>query len=497
MTDYNGYTTFGQIVCLPDRLVPNIMFKLLLPKLRKREATYALRRLEGKLLDEGFDVTTLRPHEINKIKKIKPKIIGVSTVDPLTKKPHPWTLTNIFGGGESVAEKEFLNLLIKLNRLRKKQDYQIIVGGPGAAEFEKNEKYFDLFDSAVIGAGEGSIELFQKVLNGEKLPRLYHSKNLEIEELSIIHKPARLGHVQLTQGCPRGCQFCAPAELKWISFPKSRILKEINLNLKNGAKSISFITEDILLYGSKDVEVNHKAVIDLIFHINKLKNEYNIDRVNISNVSFPSVIKGKKTCEQITDILGFSNDNPVNVVVGLETGSERLIKKYMEGKPKPYSSDKWYELVKEGTNVLNDNCWYPICNLITGLPDENEEDVIKTIDLVDDLRDNKLFLYVFYFTPLDGSKMENEDFFITANITERRWELFYKCWMHSFKSLKENLNKFINNPLQKFMINKILNEIEKVIKKYKDDVFKMRDTFASVNLKGFNLIKFLARKYLN
>ena len=231
--------------------------------------------------------------------------------------------------------------------------------------------------------------------------------------------------------------------------------------------------------------------------ISQLKKKYNATRVNISNVSFASTVRGKKTCEKITDLLGFSNEYPADVVIGLESGSERLIKKYMDGKAKPYNTDNWCELVKEGVNILNDNYWYPVCNLITGLPDENEEDVIKTLDLIDDLNKNNLFYYIFYFVPLDGSEMENNDFFIIDNLTERRWELFYKCWMHSIKSIKENLNKFIKNPVQKLIIKMSLNEIEKIIKKYQYDAFKMRDTFASANLKGLNLIRSLAYKYLN
>ena len=112
MTDYNGITPLGHITCLPERLVPKLLLHLLLPKIKEGQCTYALRRVEAKLLDEGFDVTILPPQEIKKIKKLKPKIVGISTVDPLTRKPHPWTLSNILGGGESVIQSEFFDLLI-------------------------------------------------------------------------------------------------------------------------------------------------------------------------------------------------------------------------------------------------------------------------------------------------------------------------------------------------------------------------------------------------
>jgi len=497
MTEYNGLTPLGNVACLPDRLVPNFILKLLLPKLQKERATYALRRMEGKLLDEGFNVTILRPQEIKKIKKIKPKIVGVSTVDPLTKKPHPWTLTNIFGGGESVIQREFFDLLTLLNKLRRRQKFTILIGGPGASEFERSEKYFDLFDTAVIGPGEGSIELFQMALNEEPLPKRFYAKSTGLEDLSIIKAPSRNGHVQITQGCPRGCQFCGPALLKWRSFPINRILKEIEINLRNGIKQISLVTEDLFLYGSKDVEVNQKAILNLMASISELKEKYDVSNINISNVSFASVVKGKKVCEKMTDIMGFSDECLVDTIVGLETGSERLIKKYMEGKAKPFSPDSWSELVKEGINIMNDNYWYPICSLITGLPGENEDDIIKTLDLVDDLMQNNLFYYIFYFAPVEGSELEKCDFFFIDDLSERRWELFYRCWMKSIRSIKDNLRMFIHKSILEYMISKILNEIEKDLKNYRQDPFGMSNAYSQVNLKGLNLITFLGKRYLN
>ncbi len=509
MTDYNGIAPLGHIACLPERLVPKLLLNLLLPKIKEGQCTYALRRVEAQLIDEGFDVTILPPQEIKKIKKLKPKIVGISTVDPLTRKPHPWTLTNILGGGESVIQSEFVDLLILLNKIKKKHPFSIIIGGPGASEFETNIKYHDLIDSYVMGPGEGSTELFQMALNNEPLPKKFVAKSLDIEDISIIKGAARMGHVQLTQGCPRGCMFCGPALLKWISFPKKRILEEIETNFKNGIKYLSFITEDFFLYGSKEVEVNHNAIMDLISSITELKKKYNVTNTIISDVSVAATIKGKKTCEKISDIMGCSKEFPIDTIIGFETGSERLIKKYMAGKTKPYNPDDWNELVKTAINILNDNNWYPMCQLITGLPDEREEDVTKTLDLIDDLKDNKLFYYIFYFVPIEGSELEKSEFFNFDNITERRWELFYKCWMETIRSIRDShllylMQSFkedtrrnrIRKKILEYTINKFLIEIERELNNYKTDPFGMRETYSSVSLKGLSLIKFVAQRYL-
>jgi radical SAM superfamily enzyme YgiQ (UPF0313 family) len=496
MTDYNGLALLGHVACFPDRLIPNTVLTQLLPRLRNGEATYALRRVEAKLIDEGYDVTIILPQEIKKLKKLKPKIVGISTVDPLSRKPHPWTLTNLFGGGEAVTQSEFFKLLNKINDYKKKQIFNIFIGGPGASEFAKVKEYDELFDSAIIGSVENATDVFDKALQNEHIPKRTFPISPDFDDLSIIKGPARCGHVQVTQGCPRGCKFCGPTLMKWRSFPISRILKEIEVNLSYGVKQVSLISEDLFLYGSKEVEVNHRALINLFDSILKIK-DYEITRINTSDVSFAAVKKGKKTCEQISDMLGLSKECPMDTIIGLETGSERLMKEHMDGKAKPYSLDKWHELVKEGTNILNDNYWYPVLSLITGLPDENEEDVIKTLDLIDELDQNKLFYYIFYFVPMEGTELGKFDFFYNDDLNDRRWELFYRCWMKSIKSLKTDLDMFVTDRVVKFLLRRILHETEKDLIKYRNDPFIMKDNFASVNLKGIHLFSFLARRFIS
>jgi len=498
MTDYNGISPLGHIGCVPNRLVPNFVIKQFLPELFKGEATYSLRRVESQLLAEGYDVKIINPQELNKIKKLNPKVVGVSTVDPLTKKPHPWTLTNIFGGGESVIQNKFFKLLIKLKKIKRNHPFNIIIGGPGATEFKKSEEYNNLFDTVVIGPGEGAVDLFKQAMKKKKLPKIYNAKDVPWKDIPLIKGPARLGHVQITQGCPRGCQFCVPTLKEWISFPKQRILNEIETNLKGGIKQVSLITEDFFLYRSKEVETNHSAILNLMKSITELMRKHEAYNINFSNLSIASTIKGKKTCKALTDLLNLSEERPTDTIIGLETGSPRLIKKYMKDKAKPYDPDNWRELVIEGINILNDNHWHPLLNLITGLPDENEKDVIQTLELIDDLKENNVFYYVFYFVPLEGCELENQNFFSFDDISERRWELFIKCWSKTIQWLQQNMKKKIDieNRILWYLFIKMLKEVEKELKIYKNDPFGFRDTYAYAKIKGIHLIPFLLKRYV-
>jgi radical SAM superfamily enzyme YgiQ (UPF0313 family) len=153
-------------------------------------------------------------------------------------------------------------------------------------------------------------------------------------------------------------------------------------------------------------------------------------------------------------------------------------------------------LVYNGINILNDNFWYPLCNLITGLPDENENDLIKTLDLIDDIKHFKLYFIIFYFVPLEGSGLEKKSFFKFDDITDRRWELFYKCYLRTISSLREDLYIIFKNRILASLYGRILNEVESDLKRYRNDPFKLRDFYSSISLKGLNLGLFLMKRGL-
>ena len=57
----------------------------------------------------------------------------------------------------------------------------------------------------------------------------------------------------------------------------------------------------------------------------------------------------------------------------------------MPAKAYPFNPKEWPEVVKIAAGIMSDNNLVPACTLITGLPQETEEDVVKTIELIEDL----------------------------------------------------------------------------------------------------------------
>jgi radical SAM superfamily enzyme YgiQ (UPF0313 family) len=103
----------------------------------------------------------------------------------------------------------------------------------------------------------------------------------------------------------------------------------------------------------------------------------------------------------------------------------------MPAKAHPFKADVWPEVVCTGMGLMHDNMLVPATTLIVGSPDETEDDVIKTIDLVDNLKDIRSLIVPLFFVPL--GRLKDEHWFKDAQMTELHRELLIRCMEHGFR----------------------------------------------------------------
>jgi len=87
----------------------------------------------------------------------------------------------------------------------------------------------------------------------------------------------------------------------------------------------------------------------------------------------------------------------------------------MPAKAHPFKADVWPEVVCTGMGLMHDNMLVPATTLIVGSPDETEDDVIKTIDLVDNPKDIRSLIVHLFFVPL--GRLKDEHWFKDAQMT--------------------------------------------------------------------------------
>ncbi len=421
---------------------------------------YGLRKIESLLVDEFGKENVIVTHYDNLEKFIgeKTKVVGISTMDPLGLAYVSTTYNSLIGfGGEALNASEFKKMVNHPSI--KKYRPKIIVGGAGSWQISE-AKLQDELGVDVLFQGEAEsdlIALIKKAMKNEKIPSYFTGQKSIMQRVPIIKNAAAYSMVEITRGCGRGCQFCSPTMRTKYSFPIEHIMKEVEVNIKNGSKSIFTVTEDIFLYKSKPgFKPNRHEIVNLYKTISSYPG---VENILLSHASLAPIIYDKKILEELTPYLiektkwhpGTSKlyKKPfVSVEVGIETGSVRLMQKYMKGKALPYSVDNWPEIVLEGIGHMNDHDWWPLCTIMTGQPDETEKDVRATLDLIDDLRNHnaKMFYTPVLFIPLKEAVLGNQQRTNLNNLSELQWEVLSRCWKNNIDFWTPDM-KWIYGPL--------------------------------------------------
>ncbi len=413
------------------------------PDGENRFASYGLRKVET-LLVHRFgreNVAVCHPDLLDQFVGKKTKLVGITTMDPIGLAYVSTTYNSLIGfGGESLNAAEFKDLLRSESLLKNRP--KILVGGAGVWQIKEAGLQQELgIDALFQGEGEeDAVPVVEKLLNDEPVDLYFSASQPARDRVPLIERAASYGAVEITRGCGRGCAFCSPTNRKKWSFPLEHIMAEVKTNIDGGSKSIFTVTEDMFLYKSfpgfipntQEIVKLYKAIADYP----------GVDHILLSHASLAPVIHDRKLLEELTPILlgksywtkerGYKQTF-ITTEVGIETGSSRLMKKYMKGKALPYPVDNWSDLVCQGIGIMNDNDWWPLCTIMTGQPDETEEDVQATLDLIDRLKaqNAKMFYTPVLFIPLEDALLSDAKRSNLQNLTESQFEIMTKCWRNN------------------------------------------------------------------
>ena len=432
---------------------------------RARCAPYGLRKVESLLLENGFDkseVAVVHPFDLDAFIGPDTKAVGISSMDPTGMGYVSKTYSSLVGGGKPMNAIEFRKLVSQ--RCIRKYKPKVIVGGFGAWQLERQkvaERYG--VDCVIIGEGEQVVpEIFRKAVNGEPIPHVVRvDKSFESENVPMIRHAAIHGCVEISRGCGRNCQFCTPTMQKKRDVPLEKIMKEVKTTVREGSSGITLVTEDIFLYGAKDKRFvpNVEAVLKLIKSVASYPG---VKAIQPAHMSLAPVVHNPEMIKEIAEILIDYNwythgKKPiVTAETGVETGSVRLMRKYMAGKMLPFKPEQWKEIVRQAFGILNDNDWYPLATLIIGLPDEKEEDVVETLELMDDLKDYYAFYVPLFFVPLENCMLMNKRGAELDSLSKARWEFLSRCWEYNSRIW---LNSFLEHRIRSPLMYKLVKQV--------------------------------------
>lgn len=422
---------------------------------RAKYAPYGLRKVEALLLENGFtesEVAVVHPLDLDAFVGPDTKVVGISSMDPTGMGYVSKTYSSIVGGGEPMNAIEFREL-VKNPSIRTYRP-KVIVGGFGSWQLER-KKVADSYgvDCVIIGEGEEAVvEIFRKAVNGESIPRVIRvEKSSESESVPMIRHPAIHGCVEISRGCGRNCQFCTPTMQKKRDVSLNRILKEVETTTREGCSQITLVTEDLFLYGAKNPRFipDKDSVVKLVKSVAAVPG---VKGIQPSHTSLAPVVADPGMVQEVAEVLidrhwyYHGKKRIVTSETGLETGSVRLMKKYMAGKMLPFKPEEWPEIVSQAFGIMNDYDWYPLATLIIGLPEEQEDDVAETLQLMDDLRNYQAFYVPLLFVPLENCLLMNRSGAELDSLSRARWELLTRCWEYNVRIWRDTflMHRFPN-----------------------------------------------------
>lgn len=495
-SDYSHSSALGYFCCMPSRLVPRFfMNRLFAPPLATKGvleahvAPYALRKIEAALAAAGLmDVVVVPPENLERAVGPRTRIVGLTAHDPFGLSPVSTKLTMLFGGGAAWNETFFAEFGALVSRLRSRFHFVTIAGGPGIWQMSYHRPPW--VDTVFQGEAEIDLPRIAKsILGGGPVPLFVQGTPPTLEQIPTIVRPARIGEVQVTRGCPRGCEFCSITPEKYRTIPLDAIEREMAVNLAGGERNAEIITDDILLYGAKKLRTNHDAVVELFRRIKAA----GADQIGFAHVSAPAVAESPQTILEIGHIAEWDQRRGLTPVVGLETGSIRVFRKYMPAKAFPFKPEEWQDVVLKATETMNDAGIDPCYTMTIGFPDETDSDVDESIRMVESLigQGMRAFIFPLPVIPISTTRIRGNPMPQLERLPSRYWDLLQICWRRDLALTREMLPSIVGrmtNPFAReittFLVERMAPHIERVFDEFRETHGRSSFRYTPIHIDG-------------
>ncbi len=336
----------------------------------------------------------------------------------------------------------FISLIVAKNIKEKNKNIKIILAGPQASLCSlETLKTFDFVDLIAIGEGENNvisiIDYFNNKENIENVKGICYKKSNKIicnspsplvedlDKLPILKLnedtlPNRL-NIETGRGCPYNCTFCSTS-IFWKHKVRTKSLDRLITEVK---------------YYVTNYNINNFSFIHDLFtarkqHVLEFCNKLIDSELNIKWICSA---RADTIDEEMISLMARAGCN--RVTLGIETGSQRMQKKIN----KNLNMSK----VKDIITLVNKYNINMLIGIIYGFPQEEEEDLLQTIDLVrfcieeisiKDMLIQKCMPYCgthIYNTNKDNLVF-NEDNFIIDKYPAKQQADFIKCYPNIFSS---------------------------------------------------------------
>ena len=242
-----------------------------------------------------------------------------------------------------------------------------------------------------------------------KLPDLYEESSLDgkrkldisfpkIEKFDHFPEPHADGpsaFVSIMEGCNKYCSFCVVPHTRGheVSRPFEDILEEVSSLANQGVREINFLGQNVNNFkGEKDGEKSSLAEL-----IKDSANIENIERLRFTT-SHPFEFK-----DDLVDLYKEMPELVSHVHLPVQSGSDRILKLMR----RRYNRDSYLKLVDRIRNNRPEISFSS--DFIVGFPGETQEDFQNTLDIIDEVKFDESFSFIYSPRPnTPAAKMEDD-----------------------------------------------------------------------------------------
>ena len=295
----------------------------------------------------------------------------------------------------SVREKPVAKLFSELGALKKKNpSAKFGVCGCSATHLGEEIIKKAPFVSFVLGAR--NVSRIKEAINTKKAV----ITDIDYDETTYVFKNTRKNpykdFINIMVGCDKKCSYCIVPKTrgKELSIPMDLIIKQIENLVNDGVVEITLLGQNVNNYG-KRFSVDHPKVdfTDLLREVSKIEG---LKRIRFTS-PHPLHADDKFLDE-------FANNPKIckHIHFPLQSGSTKILKAMRRGYSKEWFLNRC-KIIRQIPDVSITT------DIIVGFPGESEEDFNETMDVLEKVRFEQIFSFVYSPRPLtEAATMPNQ-----------------------------------------------------------------------------------------
>ena len=306
------------------------------------------------------------------------------------------------------AERRALGNVTWLKEVRKKNPGLVIaVCGCMIQEPGMAEKILKQYKFINLAFGTSNLyrfpELLFRTLNTDRNTVVVEERDVIPEGLPIARARKEAAYITVMYGCNNYCSYCIVPYVRGRerSREPQRILKEAEGLLQSGVQEIMLLGQNVNSYG-KDLDSGRMSFASLLREL---------DRMGIPRIRFMTS-HPKDLSDELIDAMGSCRHILPQFHLPVQSGSNRILKDMN----RHYTRRQYLDRVRRlreavpGIGLSTD--------IIVGFPGETEEDFNDTMSLVNEVRYDSAFTFV--YSPRVGTRAAEMEGQIDPDVSKER-----------------------------------------------------------------------------